>query len=166
MTQLEEKLKDLQLIHLGDQPPPTEIQVAELERELGAELPADYRSFLLCWGFSTFDKSTKIRSMQPSKWAVGGYDSLSCFYGLGRGGSNDLRYNAQVYEKRMPRDLLPIGCDDGGSQFCIELSPGVEVGKVYFWDREREPEQLSRANLSLMAASFTEFIKRFEEDDE
>ncbi|MBN1611689.1 MAG: SMI1/KNR4 family protein [Polyangiaceae bacterium] len=70
----------------------------------------------------------------------------------------------EVYEGRIPDDLLWIMDDPFGNAICIGLR-GDARGRIYFWDHECEPDDddwdggiETAGNVTLIANSFAEFV--------
>ena len=49
-------------------------------------------------------------------------------------------FNMSMFEDRISRNFLVIGCDPGGNQICLSAA-GEDSGKVYFWDHEDEVDE-------------------------
>jgi hypothetical protein len=127
-------------------------EIAKFEREISAQLPTDYREFLLKHnGGSPKPNSFKI--------ADGSTSCVNWLFGLGSV-SNDhsIRKELINYHDRIPKELLPIGDDPGGNVICLSIR-GKTMGHVFFWDHEEEAdEDPTWENVHLIANSFNEFL--------
>ena len=86
---------------------------------------------------------------------IGGFRDESYF---------SLQYTREIYEGRIPNDLLWIMDDPFGNAICVGLN-GAHCGRVYFWSHESEPDDEdwdgavdTAGNVYLLATSFTEFV--------
>jgi len=151
------------LAHVENTSPPAPIAaVRELERDLAATLPEDYRQFLLKCNGGFVGGRLWFRGPTPTGEAadagihhVGGFRTESYF---------SLRSAREIYEGRIPRELLWIMDDPFGNAICVCVA-GPTRGAVYFWDHEREPRPVkwdagleSAPNVQLLTNSFTEFV--------
>lgn len=135
--------------------------LAALEKRLGLRLPDDYREFLL-----TINGG---RPRTHEVFDIGKKDSslLDILYSAKRDDEHqDLTVfrRHRLLEKRVPRDLLPIGEDQGNSQICLGIGE-ENYGKVFFWDLEDEREQPTYENVALIADSFAEFLDSLYSDE-
>ncbi len=63
------------------------------------------------------------------------------FYGIHDGPKVDRLDSAcEVYDERIPADLIPIADDANGNAICIGWTGEREV-KIYFWDHEDELDE-------------------------
>ena len=151
------------LAHVENASPPAPISaVRELERDLAAPLPEDYRQFLLKCNGGFVGGRLWYRGPTPTGEAadagihhVGGFRAESYF---------SLRSAREIYEGRIPRELLWIMDDPFGNAICVCVS-GPKRGAVYFWDHELESRLAnwdgsleSAPNVQLLANSFTQFL--------
>jgi hypothetical protein len=115
-------------------PPADEAAIARVERELGFELPADYREFL--------------RRQNGGKPEPNSYNRRVGVRYLYSAGPNDDEYVDDLEEAAMrswadpmtdppedpmDRSLLPIGEEDLGNVICLKVG-SEDYGAVYFWD--------------------------------
>ena len=124
--------------------------LADLEKRIGAKLPADYRAFL-----STFDgtlppqRSFKVRRDYWDElnelWPLKGRDrSVAGGWGL-------------LTDKEA--HLLVIGDDGGGNWICLAVrGPAGERGKIFFIDHEYSPGE--RQRIVKLADSFDQFMAK------
>ena len=151
------------LQHVEDRlPPAPTAPLAELESELGGELPADYRDFLVrCnGGFVGGELWFKGPTVEGSPadagvHHVGGFRTESYF---------SIPATRAIYGARIPAPLLWIMDDPFGNAICIAVG-GEAYGSVFFWDHEDEPDpdtwdgrMSSAGNIQLLTTSFTEFV--------
>lgn len=139
--------------------PLSEDDLRRLEEILGVQLPSSYREFLR-------DCNGGIPDPRHFRWGRGAYQdsAVQSFFHLWSEKSADpysIEWNLATYqgeEERIPRDLLPIACDDGGNRVCIGIT-GPRRGKVFFWDHERESESNPDSAVKQVKPSFPAFIK-------
>lgn len=149
--------------------------IEEVERILGAELPQDYKQFLLATNGgrphpSSF-KGQPIQELYNILREPDGFDLFSTY---------------ERVRQYLPEEVIPIGCTDLGDQICLVLK-GKCRGKLFFYDHEgptaddvheesevrakiREELGLEKEppydwpeypSLSLLADSFIEFVEGF-----
>ena len=120
------------MIELRDAGPPlTEERLASFEREVGINLPAPYRRFLLQTngGRPPLDKDGVDIEGLP-----GGDASVQVFFRIGGAvESSELAWNKETLSERIPNDRLAIACDSSGSVYCISLR-GADRGAVLYCD--------------------------------
>lgn len=104
--------------------------IQNLEGEIGAELPKDYKSFLLRHNGGVPSPNTVNISGLP-----GSSTDVQVFFGIEREHqSSNLSWNFKLVKERYPgRDILPIACDSGGSLFCLMLT-SENAGEIFFCD--------------------------------
>ncbi len=132
--------------------------IAEFEARWGLVLPTDYKNFLL---------ASNGGWPAPNVFEVPGWHGqgsvLDAFYGIHEGRKTERLDRAlQVYEDRVPADLIPIGTDAAGNKLCIGWEGGRK-GKIYFWDHEDEIDEdgcfrQDYRNVFLVANSLQEFL--------
>ena len=132
--------------------------IAEFEARRGVLLPAEYKAFLL--------KSNGGRPT-PDVFEVPGWhgrsNELDFFYGIHEAEKVDrLDWACDVYDERIPGDLIPIANDANGNAICIGWK-GKRAGKIYFWDHEDELDghggfRQDYRNVFLVADSLQEFL--------
>jgi hypothetical protein len=153
--------------------PATESQVSALERKLQATLPADYRAFLTTKnGGRPKCEETRFGDVvfpvqwQGQAWAPAMAEALlHGFYSLND--KSPLAWKSAeegfLTQRRVPRDLIPIGLDRGSNQVLLGIS-GERRGKVFFWAKDHEPvddyEEPTYENVGFVANSFAEFLEK------
>ncbi len=136
--------------------PVTPQQINELEMHLDISLPDDYKKFLLEWNGG---KPT------PDRFSIPGWSNKSSvvnrFLAVHAGKHSNLQKKIEVYEDRLPRELIPIAEDPFGNLICLGLG-GNRLGRIYFWDHEDEldDEGLSRLDFSNVY-ELAESLKQF-----
>ena len=140
-------------------PPAEEAAIARVERELGIELPVDYREFL-----GRQNGGEPESNFFP---AGDGFGHVRYLYSAGPTEVEDVDDLEEAArrawsdpktdppENPMDRSLLPIGEEDLGNIICLRVS-GDERGAVYFRDHEvpESPEAYTR-----LADSFGEYFE-------
>lgn len=135
-----------------------ESELSLYERQLGLQLPAQYRKFLL-----EFNGGSPRPNSFNFKDSDAGSQVLSFF---GFGSFYNVLDELETYSGRLPRRFFPVAAEAGGNLLCISVS-GDDAGSIYFWDHELEAD-LSKgqtpdsvANTTLVADSFSEFLDSF-----
>ncbi|MDC3959508.1 SMI1/KNR4 family protein [Polyangium jinanense] len=141
-------------------------EIAGFQARWSVVLPAEYREFLL---------KSNGGWPEPDTFVVPGWHGqasmLDAFFGIHHGRETERLDRAmEVYDARIPGDLIPIADDAGGNVVCIGWK-GKRRGKIYFWDHEDELDEqgLSRQdyrNVYLLANSLTEFLNNLREEDD
>lgn len=130
--------------------------VEQLERLVGAALPADYKQFLT--------RNNGGRPA-PSTFSFEQYgkpqESLVDWFFTLDDKEEDylLSKEIEVYTDRTPAQLLPIATDPFGNVVLLDVG-AKSVGAIYFWDHENESpnDDAWWDNISFIAPSFTEFV--------
>lgn len=145
-------------------PPATSEQIAETERMLGAELPRDYREFLLKINGGLISTNPSFtandHSNTPEEWilkrlmGVEPCESASISSQLG----------AFDFNERVPNLIIPIGILKADYRMCLSLRK-IDYGYIYMWGPnhllsgdEEEPIEQTMKDLFLVAKSFSEFL--------
>jgi hypothetical protein len=131
--------------------PLSAFRLTAFEDRLGFTLPDEYRDFLLAHNGGTPVPATFSSERE-------GEDRVESLYGL-HDGPDHLRLDEMwdIYRRRLPRGLLPIGADPFGNALCIALS-GPHRGRIYFWDHEYEPQDDPFEALTPLADGFAMFL--------
>jgi hypothetical protein len=120
--------------HLGFQTPaehqlPGEARVLNLEEQLGAALPADYRAFLLRYGGLTAQLEVPVTEPNPkgdthliSRFTTLTDDPESC---------DDIRYFFASF--LVPRNMIYIASGDFDHGTCLSFA-GIDKGSIYYLD--------------------------------
>ena len=140
-------------------PPIDEARLRALEETIGATLPDDYRAFMLEYNGGvpeqevfTFDKRNKS--------SVNYFNSIDH-----ENQALDLMEAWQVLKPRLPKEVFPIGDDNGGATIAIVVS-GPRRGEVWFCTEERPTGSnprvswLDRRDAWKVADSFAAFMAR------
>jgi hypothetical protein len=161
------------LAALEDKSPPAPADALErFEETLGHRLPDDYRAFLISCnggygrGYVQFRGPTARRNVIVACLNhVGGLREEK-YYSLERA-----YQKYQVWEVRIPKDLIWIADDPYGNGICLGVS-GTSRGRVFFWDHENEPDPNrwsgvveTADNVDLLANSFQEFVSGLQKVD-
>ncbi len=131
-------------------------QIQRVESLTGTAFPDDYITFLMRYnGGRPSPNAYPIEGLSNNPFGV-----IQVFFGIDYPiTSCNLDWNYHVHKSRIPSNLFPIACDDGGDLICISLS-GTDENAVFFWDRHTEPAEPSYKNVYRIAPSFSEFIER------
>ena len=145
--------------------PATEIDVRGFERELGVELPADYRLFLNEINGGTPTTPNVLESAAGVDYSCG----VNEFFGLNRSEASDLRGRYAFYSGRVPSELLPVAAAVGGNLICLRIQD-PHHGAVYFWDHElettgRRSEQAVLEELSDSFSAFAQSLRPLGDDE-
>ena len=122
--------------------------------ELGVELPAPYRAFLLKSNggkleremFSFVEDGNQTESNVRALFCWGPHPYYSLFKKL-----------ALFGKPGFPKDVLPIGEDAGGNLICLVVA-GRRKGQVWFWDQDGFGAGDEWANMHLVAPDFDAFL--------
>ncbi len=136
-----------------------DIQVLELEKQIGAKLPKDYARFL---------KSTNGGYPNPGFVSIPGHPyidnvSIDTFYGLHSKAKPgiSIQWGIEIHSPVLPNGHLPIARGADIFTMCIKQS---KFGCIYFWDHECESleddETFSAKDGMLLATDFTELLGR------
>jgi hypothetical protein len=137
----------------------TEEAIRRFEEKIDAQLPADYRAFLL-------DVNGGRTARSHCTFRLRKYGSvLNSLYSLDASDENDDLAACQMYRDDVPPNALWVGSDDGGSGIILVLS-GPHRGEVWYLDRvDPRPEDANprvewfdRRDVRKLAASFCEFM--------
>lgn len=141
----------------------TEEQVRDFEKQLGIELPQDYKEFMLNnnggepdgnWAFDFFEYNSSEKTSSIVKYFEKIYLEETME-------NDDLRagYKALVDSEQISTNYLPIADDPFGN--IIFICVGTEKhGKVFFGNSELEDPETGYLVVSLIADSFTEFLEK------
>ena len=144
--------------------PASEERIAAAEHQLRRRIPGAYRQFL------TLHNSGRIvppNFRLPREDGANEYGSVSWFLGVDTQESLSLTAIAEMYDGRLPQDLLAIARDPGGNLICMD-----EHGAVFFWDHELEDDEddddavdrePSRDNVRRIADDFESFLASLQE---
>lgn len=163
----------MQIQIASDGRPATEAQIVAWEKKIQAQLPSDYRGFLVQHNGGRAkvsaeragDVAFQIRwNGQP--WADEYAEAfLQGFYSLDNDSAFAWSTAEEEYleQRRVPSDLLPIAYDRGSNQVLLGIS-GERRGKVYFWAKDLEPaedtDEPGYENVGFIADSFGEFLAK------
>ncbi|MCY8499800.1 SMI1/KNR4 family protein [Bacillus atrophaeus] len=136
-------------------------QLKEIERNIGNQLPSDYKDFLKEYGgcYLESKKTTDeieydvcYKPLEKDPWMEEDDETqlLEGFYGL-TSNHDSIQKAIDTYSDRLPRNIIPIASSAGGNEICID----IENEKILFWDHElSHPDK----DFFLIANSFEEFI--------
>src|SRR5436309_96279 len=101
---------------------PCDKEILELQAMLGTALPSDYKVFLSEFGGVWVGASIEFPLLTPSGREVISLEDLYGFYqvnALGRRHLRDLFFMIEVFQDRMPSNLIPIASAFYGNQVCL-----------------------------------------------
>lgn len=134
--------------------------LVDFEKQINANLPKDYRHFLLL-----------NNGGQPDKYEFTvkkyGGSIFQRFFGFNTPfETDDFYYIVNTFKGRVPDDFLPIGRDMLGNLILIGIRQKYE-GKIYFWWHENEGEKKAwLKNIFSISKSFTDFFDNLKEEVE
>ncbi len=143
--------------------PATEEQIAAAEKQLGRKIPGPYRELLPEHNGCRVDPP----NFKMPKGSSSPHGSVSWFLGVGPDLDESLQISAiaEMYEGRVPSELVPIARDPGGNLICMNAG-----GTVFFWNHEFEDEdedeedgEPSGDNVQEIAEDFESFLASLEE---
>jgi len=146
----------------GPGPTLTNSDVERFEHRIGHRLPDEYRHLLLTCNGGWVDADLVFAPDTANECGLG------AFYHLNDDPDTKgpwLLWVMLMMDARVPDDLLPIGCDLGGSHFCIGVGQHY-LGRVYFFDCEEEFTEdnwdgrvETVEHIRFLANSLTEFVE-------
>lgn len=154
----------MKLQYADSSEPTTKEAVQDAETVLGAEFPADFKSFLL-----TVNGGRPGRTAFRIKWNGQPWSeffessSVSYFYGLTDDEDDlDILREFDGWKERIPADTIPIGNDPGGSLILMILK-GDHRGEIHYWVQDYEVdfeggETPDFRNVGFVAGSFSELL--------
>jgi hypothetical protein len=128
--------------------------IVEMEKKLAVSLPEDYKTFLKQYNGGRPD---------PKFFPIFGFKNntvgqVQDFFGIDDPfESCRLDWNFQTFFGRIPDNLFPIACEDGGSLICLSIS-GSDKGAIYYWDYYGETQPPSYDNIYQIAGTFQGFL--------
>ena len=129
---------------------PQASDVFYLEKKLGKQLPKDYRDFISINNVAIPEANQFTNKLITT--------SVSKFFGISKRKGDDLIAQNEIYDGRLPKNIITIGLAGGGNLICLRL----EDGNTFFWDHEQEAtegEEPSFDNMVFLTHSFGEFLK-------
>lgn len=141
----------------------THAQIQKAETIIGAELPDEYKQYLLSHkGGHPEPDGFKIQ-WGNQEWTEGNdINSIAWFFAIHDGESENFIDYYETHHDRIPKGTVPIA-RDGCSNLILLAISGSNKGKVFFWQREYEVdfengEVPDYRNIGFVANSFREFI--------
>ncbi len=134
--------------------PLKEDDLAAFETRNGLQLPKAYRDFLLANNGGSFQFDYPAYRISEHEEPEG---LLQCFLCLQQDDVSDIERTWETHKSRLPKGLLPIARDPGGSLLCLGTS-GKHAGHILFWDRNKESSRASFKNVYLVAEDFSAFL--------
>lgn len=131
--------------------------ILQLEEILGHKLPTDYVAFLLRHnGGVPIPDCHIVQNTEETN--IGDVIGIECFFSIGGPDkdfgsklfegftpkeltaiklSDDILNNYEIFKRRMPQNLLPIGSCPCGDIICVSLY-GDDENTIWYWDHEGE----------------------------
>jgi hypothetical protein len=137
-------------------------EVEEFETLISQRLPDEYKNFLLHHNGGRPEPSGFKFSLNGYEWDIA---MIAWFLALYKGEYENITNYFYTYQDRIPKDMLAIAHDPGGSLILLGLE-GDNKGKVFFWLQELEGddgEPPTYDNVAFVANSFNEFLNSFTE---
>lgn len=132
-------------------------QIEAFEAANRVTIPPAVRELLLAHNGATWGPldypAFKIPSGRPTL-TEGVLKTLFCLH---EGEVNDLGRVFRTHLRRIPDELLPIGCDPAGNLICVGLN-GDHAGKIYFWERAKEHRPPTFSNVYRLADDLSAFL--------
>lgn len=125
-------------------------QIVKVQKEIDVEFPKEYFDFLVD---QNGGYPVKCEFELPDKTDK---SIVNMFYPIGEMKTNLKRRN----RLRLHPDFIAIGNDSGGNQILLGVS-GDEIGRVYFWEHDVDPEEENP--MHFLANSFNDFLKMLHE---
>jgi SMI1-KNR4 cell-wall len=141
------------------EPPTDEASLDAVEKYVGLQFPVAYRQHIL----QTNGGRCEPNVFRFYERGVSSVSSIGWFLPIGDEHKSNLRDDIQalkIESYRIPHRMIPIASDSLGNLICISCAE-EDLGYVYFWDHELEPEIMTEPfpeNLYLIATSFPEFL--------
>ena len=130
--------------------------IKAIETRLGADLPDDYRDFLMTYngGRPLPDRFEFMTENGPSQSDIQFFLSID---------DECIEYSVQEYlhryHERIPELMAPIACDSFGNLVLLDVGAKAP-GAVFFWDHERESmDDVTWDNIDFICDSFSSFLK-------
>ena len=111
-------------------PLPTEEQVAELERRIHVDFPADYRRFILEFNGGYFHEPVITPTAEGCP-----EDALTYLNGIGasyEGYELACQSDLSLFDENDPPKIVPIGGTPIGGLIILDTAPGEGRGEIYY----------------------------------
>ncbi|MBN3839908.1 MULTISPECIES: SMI1/KNR4 family protein [Burkholderia] len=123
----------MEMISVYNAPLPSGAELDQLEHQVGASLPLEYRRFL-----------EKVNGGEPSGnllWSGDRERVVNYLFSstVPRGSIFSIEKNMETYGARFPKELICIGSAGGGDLILLSIK-GDKVGGVYYWSHSFESE--------------------------
>ena len=130
--------------------------IKKLEFDIGSSLPDDYKDFLI-----SYDGGLP----EPAAFDIPRENNSSIvkeFFGLDTPLlTASIEYNRRMYENRIPKKFLVIGCDVFGNRIILGIK-NDNYGEIFFWDHENEADEDNveeyYENIYLISKNFSDFL--------
>ncbi len=141
---------------------PTKSEIAAFESRTGVQLPKEYVSFLVRYGYASFRVPLVVPAAQPCAASnAHGYVCVEAFFGIPRDPSlsdpnDDLDANYEDYQGRLLEKTLPIARDGVGNVILIGTEQPFK-GQVFFWSP-------ATGDCCFISPTFAEFLMALRPD--
>jgi len=139
-------------------PPLLAEDVGSFEKKHGLSLPGAYKAFLL---------ATNGGRPERDLLTINGFKGdpvgrIHLFFGLRDPvESCNLDWNLEVFQQRLPANLLPIATTEGADKICLSVA-GEREGAVFYWDGYAQPGE---RNLYFLSPDFASFMSALQFDE-
>ncbi len=168
MTSLAERLRELDVAPVrGEYVPLTPSEVAELERRLGAPLPADYLDFALTYGRCHIRGWGDVPLVDGPRTVL-----LDTFFGGQAGGGRSVLAMQEEYAGAFPDGVVPIADDPNGNLYLLWVSDPDLPGSIWYADYSSADRTALRGDGTwevpcyVAASSFTDLLNRTQASEE
>lgn len=134
----------------------SDMELDAVERSLGFSFPHEYRSFLKRWNGGR--PVPKVFSFTENGNVTQG--AVAWFFAVYDGKYENFEKTYRVFKitkRRILDNLIPIARDGFGNLICISMA-GDDRGSIIFWDHEKEDDEPTYENCSLIAPSLDAFL--------
>jgi len=139
-------------------PPLHEQDVGSFEKKHGLSLPGAYKAFLLATNGGRPERDL----LTNNGFKGGPVSRIHLFFGLnGPVESCNLDWNLEVFQQRLPANLVPIATTEGTDKICLSVA-GEREGAIFYWDGHAQPGE---SNLYLLSPDFASFVSALQSDE-
>jgi len=129
-------------------------EIISFEIKYNFKLPDDYRNFLKNFNGGRPEKNYRVFTYYKQDGSKSN-SLVDWFNGLIDGLHYSLEEDIDIYEGRIPEDMLPIASDPFGN--LVLLGVGANNG-IWFWDHEIEPFDTGSDGIYKVTDNFESFV--------